>query len=294
MNRRAHVQHGFAQSQAWSGSRAGARAEPLAWDVRAMRRLTALMLWVMLALAVLLAGNWLLSRPQFSIGQIVVRGDVSHNNDVTLRANVVHQLSGNFFSINLRQAKAAFESVPWVRHAQVRRGFPNRLIVNLEEHKPFAFWGEDGASTLVNPFGEVFDANVGEIDQDELPRLNGPIDLAPQVVDLFRRLGPVLAPLGFEVDALELDRHGDWHATLNTGAELVLGSGNLDQVLARTQVFCATLTEISARYNRRATALASADLRHNQGYALQLKGVTTLSNEAASTLPIQHDSHSHR
>ena len=168
------------------------------------------------------------------------------------------------------------------------------MIVTLEEQKPFALWGEDGASTLVNPFGEVFEANVGEIDQDDLPRLNGPVDLAPQVLAMYQRLGPVFAPLGFEVDALELDRHGDWHATLSTGAEVVLGSGTLEEVLARTQVFCATLTEISARYNRRATALDSADLRHNQGYALQLKGVSTLTSDAAPTLPIQHDSHTHR
>jgi cell division protein FtsQ len=259
-----------------------------------MRRLTAWLLWLALALTLVVAGKWLLSRPLFSIAKIVVRGDVSHNNDVTLRANVVHQLAGNFFSLNLGQTQAAFESVPWVRHAQVRRSFPNQLVVTLEEQKPFALWGEEGASTLVNAFGEVFEANVGEIDQDELPRLNGPVDLAPQVLDLYQRLGPVLAPLGFEVDALELDRHGDWHATLSTGAEVVLGSGSPQDVLTRAQAFAATLTEISARYNRRATALDSADLRHNQGYALQLKGVSTLTSDATPTLPIQHDSHSHR
>jgi cell division protein FtsQ len=292
MNRRAHAQHGFTPRHA--GAYAQAKGEPLAWDVRAMRRLSLLLLWLVLAMALLVMGNWVLNRPLFSIAQIVVRGDVNHNNDVTLRANVVHQLSGNFFSLNLRQAKAAFESVPWVRHAQVRRSFPNQLIVNLEEQKPFAFWGEDGASTLVNPYGEVFEANVGEIDQDDLPRLNGPVELAPQVLNLYQRLGPVFAPLGFEVDALALDRHGDWHATLSTGAEVVLGSGSVDEVLARTQAFCATLTEISARYNRHATALAAADLRHNQGYALQLKGVSTLTSDAAPAPLIQHDSHSHR
>lgn len=292
MNRRAHAQHGF--TPRYAGSASQVAGEPLAWDVRAMRRLTLLLMGLALAMTLLAVGNWLLSRPLFSIARIVVRGDVNHNNDVTLRANVVHQLSGNFFSLNLREAKAAFESVPWIRRAQVRRSFPNQLIVTLEEQKPFALWGEDGASTLVNPFGEVFEANVGEIDQDDLPRLNGPVDLAPQVLAMYQRLGPVFAPLGFEVDALELDRHGDWHATLSTGAEVVLGSGTLEEVLARTQVFCATLTEISARYNRRATALDSADLRHNQGYALQLKGVSTLTSDAAPTLPIQHDSHTHR
>jgi cell division protein FtsQ len=58
----------------------------------------------MFALALLLcmgsAMTWLLRHPAFSIQGITVKGDVAHSNAVTLRANVLPQLSGNFFTLN--------------------------------------------------------------------------------------------------------------------------------------------------------------------------------------------------
>jgi len=53
----------------------------------------------------------------------------------------------------------------------VRRDFPNRLRVELEEHQAVAYWGAEGDSRLLNSFGEVFDANVVEVEQEGLPRL---------------------------------------------------------------------------------------------------------------------------
>ncbi|RUP35749.1 MAG: cell division protein FtsQ, partial [Curvibacter sp.] len=44
--------------------------------------------------------------------------------------------------------------------------------------------------------------------------------------------------------------------------------------------FVATLTQVTSRYGRRPTSLESADLRHTEGYALRLRGVTTVSAEA--------------
>ena len=48
--------------------------------------------------------------------------------------------------------------------------------VRLEEHRPVALWGggEPGSEKLVNSFGEVFEANVGDVEDDNLPTLEGP------------------------------------------------------------------------------------------------------------------------
>ena len=45
------------------------------------------------------------------------------------------KLAGNFLTIDLARCARAFESVPWVRQAVVRRVWPNRLRVQLEEHR---------------------------------------------------------------------------------------------------------------------------------------------------------------
>ena len=97
------------------------QALPLPLDVRLMN-ITATVLFAACGLLLAAAlGWWLLRHPMFAIGGIVVQGDVSHNSAATLRANVAPKLRGNFFTVDLRSAREAFESVPWVRQAVVKR-----------------------------------------------------------------------------------------------------------------------------------------------------------------------------
>ena len=86
---------------------------------------------------------WLVRQPFFAIRAISVDGDVAHNSVVDVRANAAPQLAGNFFTLDLARRARAFEAVPWVRQAVVRRVWPNRLRVQLEEHRPVALWGSD-------------------------------------------------------------------------------------------------------------------------------------------------------
>jgi cell division protein FtsQ len=62
---------------------------------------------------------------------------------------------------------------------------------------------------------------------------------------------------------------------------VALGRATPDEVAQRTQRFTQTLTQVSAGYGRRPEALVSADLRHGDGYALRLRGVTTTQQPEA-------------
>ena len=254
------------------------QALPLPLDVRLMN-VTATVLFV--AFAVLLAGAlgwWALRHPVFAIGGIVVQGDVTHNSVATLRANVAPKLRGNFFTLDLQKAREAFEAVPWVRHAVVKRQFPNKLRVVLEEHQAQAFWGADTESRLVNTYGEVFESNEGDVEQD-MPRLVGPEGTAAQVLAMYRGLQPMLEKLDLAVDEVTLTRRGGWSLTLDSGANVELGRGTTEEVLARSQRFASTLTQVTAKYGRRPEALVTADLRHTDGYAVRLRGVTTTGTQ---------------
>jgi cell division protein FtsQ len=246
-------------------------------DVRLMN-MTALVLLVAFALLAVGSGvTWLARHPVFSVHAIAVNGELMHNNAVTVRANVAPRLAGTFFSIDLDRARQAFETLPWVRRAVVRREFPNRLKVVLQEHKAAAYWGAEGDSRLVNSFGEVFEANLGEVEQDALPRLNGPDQQALQVLSMYQALQPRFEELDLSVEQLELTGHGGWRVRLEEGALIELGSGSPTELLERTQRFLKTLTQVTSRYGRKPDALETADLRHEDGYALRLRGVTTLT-----------------
>jgi cell division protein FtsQ len=252
---------------------------PAPFDVKLMN-IVANIAFVMVTLMLLAAGAWwVLRQPFFPLAGIKVDGEVTHNNAVTLRANVAPQLKGNFFTIDLARARAAFESVPWVRGAVVRREFPNKLRVTLTEQVPVANWGDEAGSKLINGFGDVFEANVAEVD-DNLPRLDGPVEQAGQVLGMYRVLQPQFQPYDLAIDELTLSSRGSWKVVLDSGAEIELGRGQSEEVTARLQRFLKTVTQVSAQYRRTMADVEGADLRHNDAYALRLRGVTTVSPEA--------------
>jgi len=259
---------------------------PLPADIRLMNA-TAVVLGGVAALALAaVALMWVAHQPVFALRSIRVEGDLAHNSALTIRANAAPKLAGNFFTLDLGAGRRAFEAVPWVRQAVVRRVWPNRLAVRLEEHRAVALWSlaasgdsrEDAADKLVNSFGEVFEANLGDVEDDALPTLRGPDGSSAHLLALLGRLQPVFAAIDAHIDTLELSGRGSWRAELDSGAEIELGRGSDDEVIARTRSFVATLPQVTARYQR---PLEYADLRHNDAYAVRLKGITTTTLDAA-------------
>ena len=254
-------------------------AQAIPPDIRLMN-MTASALFAVFVLGVLgLALASLLRHPFFAIRGITVLGDVAHTNAVTLRANVAPRLSGTFFTLDLALARSAFEAVPWVRRAMVRREFPNRLRVELQEHQAVAYWGAEGDSSLLNSFGEVFEANVGDVEQDVLPRLSGPSGQGAAVLAMYQTLQPLFEAADLSLEQLDLSGQGSWRAQLDTGAVLELGRGSAAEVQARVQRLLKTVTQVAGRYGRTPHAVETADLRHADGYALRLRGVTTQTTE---------------
>lgn len=242
-------------------------------DVRLMN-MTAAVLFALLAVALVAAMVlWAARHPLFSIRAIRIEGDVTRNSVATIRANAAPQLAGNFFTTKLAADQTAFEAVPWVRKAQVRREWPGKLVVRLEEHRAVALWGfEDADDKLVNSFGEVFEANLGDVEDDNLPTLSGPPGTSALMLNLLQSLQPLFAKLNTQIDTLRLTGRGSWHAELDSGGELALGRGTHDELVASTERFVGTVLPVLAQYQR---PLEYADLRHHNGYALRLRGVTT-------------------
>lgn len=254
-------------------------ATSLPFDVRAMNAVASLV-FALAALALLAAlVAWLLRAPLFTLRSIALDGELARSNLATLRANALPRLAGNFFSFDLERGRAAFESVPWVRQAVVRRVWPNRLAVSLEEHRAAALWqGERGSERLVNMQGEVFEANLGDVEDENLITLAGPDGSSRAMLAMRQRLADTLAPLSVKIESLKLSARGSWRAELDSGADLELGRGSEDEIVARTERFVRTLGQATQRFadaGGNPRALLAADLRHADGYALRLRGVST-------------------
>lgn len=250
-------------------------------DVKLMNMAFVLSLMVLVILCGVTAVRWASRLSVFDLQGITVTGDTQHNNSLTLRANVAPKVAGTFFTVDLAKVRATFEAVPWVRKAVVRREFPNRLKVHLQEHQTAGLWGGGAELRLINIYGEVFEANVGEVEQDNLPTLVGPDGQGLEVLSAYRALAPLFEPMNLEIDQIELSGRGGWSVRLDNGAAIELGRGNREELVARTQRFLKTLTQVVSKYGRQAGSVESADLRHENGYAIRLRGVTTQEAGAA-------------
>ena len=246
-------------------------------DVRLMNAVSGVV-YALAAVAGLVACVlWLTRSPMFPIRGIQLDGDLVRNSVPTIRANAAPRLAGNFFSVDLQQGRQAFEAVPWVRSAVVRRVWPDRLAVRLEEHRAVALWSGDGEASsggdrLVNSHGEVFDANVGDVEDDALPTLTGPEGSAPAMLALYQRVQAALRKLDMDVTNLHLSGRGSWRAEIDSGARIELGRGTEDEIVARTERFVRTLAAAVASTAPGGAPLESADLRHQGGYAVRLRG----------------------
>ena len=96
----------------------------------------------------------------FVVDRIDVLGEGRLREEDVRRALQVQE--GDYiFDANLSEAKARVESLSWVDDALVRRLWPNRIVVQIVERRPFALWQKDGEVKLVDATGfAIEDANA--------------------------------------------------------------------------------------------------------------------------------------
>ncbi|HEY0063879.1 MAG TPA: cell division protein FtsQ/DivIB [Telluria sp.] len=244
-------------------------------DVRALNA-SASGLVAAVVLALIGSGVWWVSqRPMFTLRTVTVESmygmELKHVNKLTLRAGVVGRIKGNFFTANLEQVRTAFESVPWVRRATVRREWPDQLIVEVEEHEPLGTWGDDGR--LLSVKGDVFTANLAEADEEHaLPELGGPEGSEKEVLARFAELRAWFAPLRLAPEKLSLSSRYAWTVELDNGMSVALGR-EADKTTLKTRVD--RLVNIYPQLARLLPdGIQTVDMRYPNGLALTAAGLT--------------------
>jgi cell division protein FtsQ len=242
-----------------------------------------------LTLALLAAGVWwLMQRPMFTLRTVTVDSmygmELKHVNKLTLQNGVVGKIQGNFFTTNLEQVRVAFESVPWVRRATVRREWPNQLIVGVEEHEALGTWGEDGR--LLSVKGDVFTANLAEAEDDdhELPQLAGPEGSEKEVLARFTELRQWFAPISLSPQALYLSSRYAWTVRLSNGMEVALGREQDKTTLRhRVQRLVGIYPQLASRLP---DGIETVDMRYQNGLALSALGLTVPVDVKAEPKPL--------
>lgn len=216
---------------------------------------------------------WLAQRPMFSFRVIRIEGageQLRHVNALTIRSAALSRMHGNFFTANLETVRVAFETVPWVRRAMVRREWPNQLIVTLEEHKPLGTWGEDGR--LISIKGDLFTVNLDEAEEDgELPEFGGPSGSEKEVLARFHDMTQWFRPIALTPESVHLSERYAWMVRLDNGVTVDLGR---EQTKTTLQERVARLVSVYPQLvERLKNRLQNVDARYQNGLALRVNGM---------------------
>lgn len=221
---------------------------------------------------------WLSQRPVFALRQMQIEPlpgqTVTHINLPQVKNQVLEQVQGNFFTVRLENIKEAFEGMPWVRHASVRRVWPNGLAVSIEEQKPFAIWGNRSEQKLMNGFGEVFSASLTQVDDpSNLIEVSGPNDSSKEVMQLYQKANRWFAPWNVDVVNVNLSDRYSWNITLSNGIRIEFGRDEEAEGKALTEERVARLLEYWPKAQERLTGRVDViDLRYSNGFAVHLAG----------------------
>ena len=228
---------------------------------------------------------WLSQRPVFALKQIqiepVVGQTLKHINKSLVKQQVLETVQGNFFSVRLEDVKRGFESMPWVRHANVRHVWPNGLIVSIEEQKPFGTWGGAESHELINNHGEVFAGRVSEVSDDvRLIDFHGPEDAGREVMSLYEKANNWFKPWGAEVTSLALTERYAWHIKLSNGMKVEFGRDEESSDKTLTEERVARLfkywPQVQEKWSNRIDAV---DLRYANGFAVHLAAASVKKND---------------
>ena len=106
------------------------------WDNPAALNRISDLLWAAATLMVLYAAlHWAMHQPVFAMQELHVGGGAKHVTIDQVEAIVKRDMHGTFFTLDLPAVRASFEKLPWVRTVTLRRQWPDRLEVAVEEHR---------------------------------------------------------------------------------------------------------------------------------------------------------------
>jgi cell division protein FtsQ len=229
---------------------------------------------------------WLSQRPVFSLRQVLVEPvagqTLKHISRPLVKQQVLETVQGNFFSVRLEDVKRGFESLPWVRHANVRRVWPNGLIVSIEEQKPFGTWGGADSQTLMNAHGELFAGRASEAGEGiNLIDFYGPEDAGKEVMRLYEKANAWFKPWDSEVKSLTLSERYAWHVKLSNGMRVEFGRDEEGSDKTLTEDRVARLfkywPQVQEKWANRVDAI---DLRYANGFAVHLASASVKKSDA--------------
>ena len=201
---------------------------------------------------------------------------------VLLKINELEEQSQNILTFDLSKLRSNLELLPWVKEAAVRRSFPDKLVIDIEERVPIAFARIDRDTVLIDEGCVILQTNPETLPQFDFPVILG-IEYTFEADGLSRNKGRIIlyrrlldsldgggAQFSQDLSEVHLEDLGNVSVILDGDTVLVhLGSNKFQEKFRK---YLALSRELKRKYKY----LDSVDLRYkNQMVIRTLKGKFT-------------------
>lgn len=217
-------------------------------------------LLVFLAMMLILRSVWIFlgDREQFPINTIQIKAHYHCLNPKQVQAMLEPHLQDSFFTLSLRQLKKDLNEHPCLKTANIKRVWPDKIIISLREKEPFVRW--NGA--LLTEEGELL--------PQSRPRYATPLvefycEKLPlkSTLKQYKNLSKILSDYGLSASIVTVSKNGAWDIALNNSVLIRLGKHRITKRLLR---FAKAYAALEAEHD---TPPLSVDLRYPSGMAVQ-------------------------
>ena len=193
--------------------------------------------------------------------------------DVLILAGVTDRTSLLF--LDVAAARAGLQASPWIANASVRKFYPGRLQIEIEEREPFALWQKDAKISVIAADGTV----LGPLADRRFAAL--PLVVGPGAEKKAKAFLAVLArypTLRDQVRASILVADRRWNLKLLNGIDVRLPEAEIEQALVTLvaldrdkKLLSRDITAVDLRLSDRVTVRLSDSAAQARDDALKIK-----------------------
>lgn len=205
------------------------------------------------------------------VTEVAFTGDLTRVDMQEMRERVRGHATTGLLMLDIERLDSDLESMDWVYAAEIRKSWPSRLEIAIEQEQPVARWGDTGylAASGEMVSSESFDDLIG------LPDLQVRRASPQDTLELFYALSSAMKTYGLSLTQLTQSPYGSWSMEMENGSRVMLGKEEL--IVRIKRVMNAWASYDSDQINQ----LESVDARYPNGIAVKYRTLDTTEENPA-------------
>ncbi len=205
--------------------------------------------------------SWFVDPMHWPIERVEIKGDLKYVTRDTLQEVIKHYVRTNLYLLEDKNLESELEAIPWVKDISLLKSWPQELVIEVKEHHPVAYWGEN---QLLDQYGEIFNGVLPERRRD-FPVLYSPEDKGQEMGERYLQVLKWLKDVPMKVVSLTEDARGSWVIGFDDGLTVNVGTKDQEKRLRRFVV------GYQKALNKQLGKISLVDLRYTNGFSVEWK-----------------------